>query len=825
MGSVALLGLCGCGLHLGEGAVQKREIRIGQEACMGHIDQVIYRYVHADLTSSETDEFFMCLQKSIKSFQTYVRGDIRDRYSPPELRQFFETNLVPDRKISNDLLRQLMILKATVAGGTPDSLTRAELNRTLEIVETVRQIALVMRPYIRALNPWIALRSAPGESMPPLDESIQALKNNADTLGHLMTGLQRPYAFSDIESLVQEWRRFSKSDPNNDFAAHQWIVLWKSFNEFTGGASLETILSDEWPKVLYQISGWYTLWVRFKYIVHEEDTFQKDSTDGIRAFLDEFVDLMDRILRAGNGDSLEYSKLDQVILDLEGMHLLPEGVRASSISRVSRILFSKMLGSPEINPRDRKFQSIELGAIHRLRSEATMWSNTQNMLLNTYFSRPSEHGNEARKWFRLSSVRDVVGESHDSINAFVRNLMPDIVSDESGVSDFLDLTKNLRPLFRQFRIEQMTAPRIYFVGDNQLTEEGLGYSYFDLSWINFLHTAVRFLFNGYAEDPQRRLDLSGVTRDEVQSFYTDLKPLGEDLQVIDPRKKTAGDRSFLEGKLFTYNSDGYDRNDVESNAHYLSFPQSVELISFLISGGLSGRRLYNILKQPGVCPPKKNGVLDIFGDPTLDTKCSMHRLVETMVDQFPNMPFWQKFFRRLSYDDKFEYLNVLVDSVKDPQSDANVLEKSDLVALSVVLQYVEAIFTRFDDNQDGILKGPELEKAYPFYKGMIEEVGTKRLCINMDSNKDRYAFMYILKFHQIPSTGFDALRTALYRSIFGWHIKMDRMGLAKSFRIIVQAILEADRKGHKDCENAPPPVPSQDPDWDKPQYHPSEMTR
>lgn len=831
-----LFTLQGCGLKWGEKPPFKDEIRIGEFACMSHIPEIIQQYMQAQYSSSQTDEFFGCMDESLKSFQTYVHGDLKDTFSPDELRSFLETNMLGGRRISDEFMTEFMIFKAQVVGGNTRELRRDELESTRKILEMLKEIAISLKPYIPVLNPELLKQSSMSETeLISIEDSGEALKASAQRIGEVLRKARRPYAIRNFERLLIEFRKFAgwSDDEGRRVAISQWLRLIESFKDALVGSPGGVIAPEEWPRLLYQAAGWYSLWMRQQALLRSEHLFQDPGMSRLIGLVGDFKDLLERAVDSQRGSEIEYNKIQVVLKDMETVGLLSNRVKefsrpltlASSLSSLIQTFFTKVLGPDEIAPRERTVGGITKAALAVLGQEHDRWATVQRYLNSVFFEIPSPQTQAVRSWFEVQSVRQ-----NRSPAELVRSLGSSTAV-PSDVINFMTHIQKTRPLFREAPHDpnDRWTMRVFLASLQSPEVRDVGFSFYDLSWHNLLQTGVRLLFRGFVEDRERRLRFLGATKQEVQNFYTDMRPIGEYLEVFDPRNSKAGDRSFNEGKLFTYAARGVNEDSTNPDLTLLRFDEASQLIGYLISGGTLGRKFYHDLRDRAHCEAPAGTPGDIFGDPKLRIDCFVDHLQNEYGNYIWHMPDLQRYVRSLSPDDRRTLIDVMILAVRDPRQMENLIEKSEIVAFSVVAQYLESVFDRFDRNRDGFLDDEETDDALPIYQGLI--LRTARLQkIELRPWQTRYAFKFILKNARLPKPDdyciyrtwvgrldcADAIHilnlfwrewvgdltqwtTRGYVKVIGWNLHMSRMDLARTFQVIIQTILESDRCGGAPC--------------------------
>src|ERR1700722_10612897 len=107
--------LCGCGIHLGEKAESPTIAYSGSGySCVGEIPQHVEKYFLDQMSEAEITGFMQCLEHAFTSFAQLTRGRDESTYAPDEIRRFLESYFIKDRKISDELLHQFMVIKVSL---------------------------------------------------------------------------------------------------------------------------------------------------------------------------------------------------------------------------------------------------------------------------------------------------------------------------------------------------------------------------------------------------------------------------------------------------------------------------------------------------------------------------------------------------------------------------------------------------------------------------------------------------------------------------------------------------------------------------------------
>ncbi|MDB2426073.1 hypothetical protein N9W41_00855, partial [bacterium] len=221
--------------------------------------------------------------------------------------------------------------------------------------------------------------------------------------------------------------------------------------------------------------------------------------------------------------------------------------------------------------------------------------------------------------------------------------------------------------------------------------------------------------------------------DELQKFYLDFRPLGIDLGLVASNKTGVGHRSFNEANFFMYSSDGLKYNfeldglKVKTKEiTVMSVDETIELASFLYSAGLHGKKIYDKSLNQLDCKTERK---DESGYNYLSKKCVQDKFAQIITENLGNLPNLQAallgYFSATARDDdrgEEEIINNLLTAINE-DTNANVVSHGSILSFYAILQYVEAIMTRFDANADRKLDESELMNAFTqTYSGVLHSL-------------------------------------------------------------------------------------------------------
>ena len=313
---------------------------------------------------------------------------------------------------------------------------------------------------------------------------------------------------------------------------------------------------------------------------------------------------------------------------------------------------------------------------------------------------------------------------------------------------------------------------------------GVVHGIHSLSRMNILRATTRLIFRGYSS---QRDFMEGLSSRDVQDFYLDAKSLGTDLKIMDPRNTNSGSRSFMEGNLFTFHSDGINKFNEEypkslsgysskklklllnsemeareklgerakvyenPNKTLMNFKEAINLGAFILSGGHLRNELYIELKK--VCGEKssKELALDPLGHELLNLKCVKENF-DDFTDQFlASLPHMRDYLKNLNSTERANLRDFALDISLRPDADPSLVGVSELAVVAMIFIYSETLMVRFDENEDRVIDNEEIwNKVYPIFKNYLKDLALSRFEQDLDEGDLKATFAFIINEKQLP---------------------------------------------------------------------------
>lgn len=729
--SLSLIG-ASCNFHFKETPIENEPIQMkaSDSGCLSRASSTFNRFFEGIATESEVENLWNCASRSLQLFSQRTRGNTSGLYKPKELRGFLEKYFLKEVKISDPLLREAMEIKCTLLGGSPDTLTLDELNQTLELIQLLKKHSLNLLPFAPLSTTWAITQSAQR-----LDLAVLTLEQAAQAIGKSLKKTGYPYHFSHLITLQEEIAKLKNSphsrniltilkDRINLFSSLKSLVLSHPSNQITG---------SEWEDFFTTATRAYGLWLRLNHLQSNYPTFFSGpgrervtqlSLETLQLF-SESIQRHDSLIRLTEIDSL----LDSLYLEEIPA---PSNVRKDELelyrTRLKaflRPLFKRYLGGSD--------EFIHQTLVSNTAQKIRQWSEGQRYLEALYDE--LDRRNPQSKFEQEGYLKkDLLQLSLEQL--FQKN---EITSELQQSSDRLrKIIETVRPLFKPGSSEKPGSLEIWFLP----FENHPIHSFYNLSQMNWISIISESILSGYTQDPYKAQNLQGMNLKEAYRFFGDIIDLGMSLKFFDPRKDNFKlvEPRFLEANLFTFQGNGDD---------LMSLGETIEFLSYSISGSsLKERTHQTVSKRAGHLGP------DVFGNFLVEPSLYRQEFYSNAAEYWEHMPGMAEAYQQLSEKEKIEFQHSLEIAAKiDYQKNGNAFDTNDTLSLVSVLQYIEALFMRFDLDQSNKLSCDEADQAYPvFQNAIVKVIERKGLADQVKPEDYKSLFTYMLKFSDYPKT-------------------------------------------------------------------------
>lgn len=805
---VSLLLTTACGLNVGESPPPANDLHptTMKYSCVGEIGKKAESYINAQMSDEEINSFVVCLQSAFRAFTQYMHGQSDpDSFTPQEIRKFIQENLLPhdSPQITDELLHQFMLVKQNLVGGDIDRIRRSDLQAATDILDQIRVEALRMRPYMRILNPRLVNLQDRASLGDDITKAEAAVRMTSQTFGKIMSVSQKPYSFKDFELFLSEFRKFARWEEHfpEAISAKAWTDLISSFKSVAVSKGDQFIQPSDWMPLFQYSAEWYLNYIKFDVVIRKQPVLLEGrGLQNLIGWADSVMALLNTAVERQSDRMISFDALDRFLNSLKGLKWLPKNVRVSSLSSALQAATHKMFGPQEEAAGVRSAPGITKLTIANLAVELAQWQEIQLYLQERFSGAENRREKIKSLEAKIPALNLPIGISTD-------------VSDGRETWDrLIEAFKGAGP-----RESGRTTASLFKEGSDHvyladLTDVGPYETFFNLSRMNIYRLVMSLIFKGYANAGPHGVIDAQLSQDQLQRFYQDFREIGIDLGMTDRRTETAGKRTFLEGKLFTYLSDG-----ISPEHPNLTFAQAMEEAIFLYSGGQLSQDLYErkvgdevvggLLKDCGAGPK------DIYDHPKIRRSCVRRFIVDELLYNVKTMPSYTKFLHSLDNDGRMLYADTLMraafnkKNLKDEPNGVDFVELSELATMSMVVHYSEAVMTRYntDRPEDEILNENEVNNALSVFRDLaLSTMTPPKLFQCWDDAKKSLAengFKFVIRYGYMPETKSDFATVLWYASEAepNWNLHVTRQDLTQVFATLIQKISEGPQRAQPDC--------------------------
>ncbi len=711
--------LSGCGLSLTGRPPANQQVQIGgaTSACLTGAGQTVSDYFHGTAQPQQVSNFWDCSLRALQSFEARTTGAVPGVYTPEELKNFLEHYFFTGQAISPALVTQAMALKAGLLGGDAGHLTHADLEQIKVAIVTLKQQSL-------ALQSVFPLGSSPLSAEDParFDAAMVSLGAAASRLEAGLRAHAGAYSFSSLQRLLTELENFrGTAHSESELATIQaWVPLLQTVKKVLVSPDAEVISPSDWPVLSRQLTDAFRYFLQVMHVFNaNQGWYYGAGREKLHDLFGQVRALLDQAIDRNPGAVIRFADLDELVDRLRdstfayaGPYTSPAQARAH-IQALLRPLAGRIFGEAG---------SAAQGLTHQNLAELAALIDDVNQGQILLEKRFAGAGNllTATLPAELLIHADLGGLGGDAAFTEANQRMVAILNSAINTDD-----------------RSLMEP-----GQNQMTllPGKPPFSFDGLSRMNGIDALAGLILSRYAADPSRGLEQDDQ-RKELTDFYLDLRGVGIDIKLFDPHGVNVPDRHFLEANLFTFTADG---------DNFLSRPEASELLLFMMSIKTLSSRITHLMARS--CPAAPGAVprpVDIFGTPEIPSDCYRHAFFDLHpAEIWDHLPGLARYYAGLParggaprnadptvYRETFACILESVSrsgdhrvahegDVPSPDSpetppDPNWFNSGDSDQFSGLSHYLEAVFVRFDRNQDGFLDRTEVLDAYPVFKATL----------------------------------------------------------------------------------------------------------
>lgn len=657
------------------------------------------------------------------------------------------TKFMPQVKVSEKLLSEVMKMKQLFFGGSTELFTPEEFVKARKNVEALRQVTERFMAHLEIYTfVWKEKFENDAEKRKRFRE---AELNLMGLLKQLSEMFQVPYDLNSLQALATELAVLyppETTQPSLMKFLQSYVPALAVSREILFSDTGSVIQVSQWGPLLKRFGQVYNQSLYWSYFLKPADISLQHGAgfQSLREFVSAVMGIANEILITKPAGKITYAEMEKLLLELRQAKLFPEDLGDESLRLLLRTVFERLLLEPELRLAGQTADGLSVKALNAFSESFAKWVEGQLLLQRIY---------------------------EDSEQA----LLPQTLLQRLRASPESSSRAELVQAFESPQSRAVDAnDRLY------IATQGLSYTLRSASVVNSARIGSRFLIRAYSEDLKRIEDGTGVLKSEAETFFQGIRPVLISMDFITPSNTTFGNNRFLEANLFTPRGDGNN---------YFSFIEGVDLLIGLFSGIKINAEFEKKMSLSGQgCEVKIEN-----GEERMSAACVVARQSSSTKELLSSMPQFRDYLLALprcaleKIDDKecinsyeFVMANVLRASGDyfDPKG---TVAKSAVSVLPHILQYIETVLQRYDRSGDGVLDTEEAMQAYPVFRAALSEFAEE------DDEKTLRAILgWLLVNGRPPENAWDYAR---FFSTFrghekNWKIRADRARLASILGLI-----------------------------------------
>ncbi|WP_413557549.1 hypothetical protein [Bdellovibrio sp. HCB209] len=685
----------------------------------------------------------------------------------------------PDFKISQKLILESMKVKQLIFGGSVDSFTTGDFKTARMKVNRLKAIVERVLPFYPIFShDWDPQMYSYQESQKFFQDAQSVLEQSGIELGGLVEG---PYDLRDLITILREYEKLyphKEKDPKNG-KGEKYVPLSEQLQKqmplivdvknMVFGGNDSSLSKKIWSPLLGLGARVYSSVLYYHYFINEKPTESSETLWSMSTFSNQSLNLVRDVLVKKPAHQLSINEIMQITNRLNQAGYLSEKINMASLKTILGLAVNNVLVDPEDRIGGYVPNAITMHSVELLREELQIWIDSE-----IFFAQLTRKFDK-NQGLRPRDFADAIEKARTNINssAALRTGMKEL---GWSVATPAPLTVD-------------AEGRLYI--SRQLQQV---YNQQSMSQLNLNRMFARLMMRSFAGNVSRIKAYAGVTVEEVNSVFKTVKPFFVDMGLLEPENDTFGDARFRDANIFMPHSDGNK---------YASFTELTDLVGMLWSGVKINTMLTDAL--PAECLFEQT-VKDKYTrkdkiEKMVKVDCAANAYRFSLMDKMSATPVFRNHLKNLDREQTLEFINNIYKSSGYIPNKTRTTKLTDLGQVPHAIQYIEIIFTRYDENSDGILTRNEAIKAYDLFAELLKQyAGDQVAPKDLDS-----VFMFLLRYGKAPTT-IKEKATWFLRwkgKPDNWNVYADRSQLARILGYIADM-------SNKATADSIPEIPEQD---------------
>jgi hypothetical protein len=449
--------------------------------------------------------------------------------------------------------------------------------------------------------------------------------------------------------------------------------------------------------------------------------------------MNELFDTISKAVDARADKTIHFEQFDEVIDEAFRAEIITLHVRPSTFKKLTRV-FARKVFTPVVNGKRAGSDSLGMTrpVFERAREGFFGWLDMQRMWAEV---KSQAIAREPRLYGK--------GIPYATASALWKTVPTQYKRDAEDIQKLLDRKPPLVISDPGTVIFDRDAGSIY------------GMTQWGFDSLNWKAHFARVVGQGWSADPEANR-YRGVTKDEFHTFYNDAVELAVDLTLVEPNDKTIWDTTFDESNMFMLGGDGDG---------YFSFFEGTDFIADAMASTKMVDRMYGDLRygEGGTKDRPATKICDDVGSdaflrPTYAIECYRMRSLAKFTQYYDYMPTWTALAKQLG--PRINELQTALEQCAFKNGPATpTVSLGDINKVSMVIQYLESLYVRFDWDQSGTIDVEEAKAAFPLFKELLKKAPPAQ---GMGDDDLLAVFLYVLRYKHAPTTLADKLDFQLF---------------------------------------------------------------
>lgn len=648
----------------------------------GYVQYLRFYYFIKDKKIFGGGPILVYLARSIDDLFSYL-GDMVSlkpgrQFTTVELKAVLDslTDFYPSLKVSDALLREFMRVKMLIFGGSDVTFTPEDFEKARSKVDSFRSLTEKVLNFSSVYGQDWDLSNVDPEDAKAYFRDAELnlidfgrvfgskLETNYDLL-RLYTFARELDGFGAVRSSGTTWAKL----------ADQYVPTLIAMKNIILSQKDSVIRKDEWSDLLYFASRFYSRYLQYYYFMSNQDVLTGEGLKTFRSLTTDVHDILGEIIGRKQNDGTQgitAAELGDLLKALVKAGAFPEKINGENLQAYASVLVNRALVRPETRLAGKATGTINLESLDVIMAELEIFFRAQE-----------------------------VGDELYANTAVGGGLYPKEILDQLKNLPFSTTTKELVDMFR-------TPVSMALDAENRLdmSDRPVPYTRATYNTLNLIRAVVRLAIRSYAGERDRIVTYKGLTLEETDRLYLDLKPILVDLEMIDPRNLRFAQNRFRDASLFTPRADGDG---------FLSFLEGYDLAIMIISGLKIEEDLFKFVEAS--CPLAPAPFRD---DRTVVLRCLLNVYSQNQ-DIFVNLPNFVSATQKMGQGYSAFALNLLYAAGYLPEGDGKKIKFGDFSLFPFIVQYVEMVFNKHDADRNGFINTAEAINAFPVFKDILRQ--------------------------------------------------------------------------------------------------------